>query len=61
MVPDLMEGTGGIMKSFGQIIQDRLLFEGSGIMKISGDRNQKWLKAQHSALKQNSKASLDRF
>ena len=40
VVPDLMEGT-GIMKSFGEIIQDQLLFEGSGIMKSSGARNKK--------------------
>ena len=33
MVPDLMEGS-AIMKSFGEIIQDQLLFEGSGIMKV---------------------------
>ena len=38
MVSDLMEGT-GIMKSFGEIMQDQLLLEGSGIMKSSGDRN----------------------
>ena len=38
MVPDLMEGT-RILKSFGEIIQDQLLFEGSGIMKSSGDIN----------------------
>ena len=27
------------MKSFGEIIQNQLLFEGFGIMKSSGDRN----------------------
>ena len=37
-----MEGS-GIMKSFGEIIQNQLLFEGFGIMKSSGDRNKKWL------------------
>ena len=36
--PDLMEGF-GLMKSFGEIIQNQLLFEGFGIMKSCGDRN----------------------
>ena len=40
VAPDLMEGS-GIMKSFGEIIQNQLLFEGFGIMKSSGDRNNK--------------------
>ena len=31
----------GIMKSFEEIIQNQLLFKGSGIMKSSGDRNKK--------------------
>ena len=35
VAPDLMEGS-GIMKSFGAIIQNQLLFEGFGIMKILG-------------------------
>ena len=35
-----MEGT-GIIKSFGEIIQNQLLFEGFGIIKSSGDRNLK--------------------
>ena len=29
----------GLMKSFGEIIQNQLLFEGFGIMKSCGDRN----------------------
>ena len=29
------------MKSFGEFIQDQLLFEGSGIMKSSGGLNKK--------------------
>ena len=33
-----MEGF-GLMKSFGEIIQNQLLFEGFGIMKSFGDRN----------------------
>ena len=32
-----MEGS-GIMKSFGEIIQNQLLFEGFQIMKSFGDR-----------------------
>ena len=35
-----MEGSGTI-KSFGEIIQNQLLFEGFGIMKSSGDRTKK--------------------
>ena len=35
-----MEGS-GIMKCFGEIIQNQLLFEGFGIMKSFGDRNKK--------------------
>ena len=35
-----MEGS-GIMKSFGEIIQNQLLFEGFGIMKSFGDRHKK--------------------
>ena len=31
------------MKSLGEIIQNQLLCEGSGIMKSSGDRNKKLL------------------
>ena len=38
--PDLMEGF-GLMKSFGEIIQNQLLFEGFGIMKSFGNRNKK--------------------
>ena len=37
-----MEGS-GIMKSFGENIQNQLLFEGFGIMKSFGDRNLKKL------------------
>ena len=40
MAPKLMEGS-GIMKSFGEIIQDQLWFEGSAIMKSSWDINKK--------------------
>ena len=35
-----MEGF-GLMKDFGEIIQNQLLFEGFGIMKSIGDRNKK--------------------
>ena len=38
MAPDLMEGS-GIMKSFGEIIQNQLVFGRLGIMNSSGDRN----------------------
>ena len=67
MVPDLMEGT-GIRKSFGESIQDQPLFEGSGIMKSSGDINKKI--AQGSTLSTQTKLKgfpegylgyLDRF
>ena len=33
----------GIMKSFGEIIQNQLLFEGFGIMKSFGDRTKKMI------------------
>ena len=32
-----------MIKSFGEILQNQLLFEGFGIMKSFGDRNKKWL------------------
>ena len=64
-----MEGS-GIMKSFGETIQDQLLFEGSGIMKSSGQKYKiaefgilnlfilvLRFKAQHSTLKQGSTVS----
>ena len=60
------------MKSFGEIIQNQLLFEGFGIMKSSGDQNVKKMlilnpkvgssclilvQKQLARLKQGSKAS----
>ena len=38
--PSLAQGA-AIIKCFGKIIQDLVLFEGSGIMKFSGAQNEK--------------------